>query len=90
MKEKTDVELVGVPTEEAAGSPGAEEAEPGGGLSEGDGVVPGDEEKAGPGELSPIKAFTESEGVDQRPNCLYARYWVGISLRPGGCVARWD
>ena len=39
MEEKTDVELVGVPTEEAAGSPGAEEAEPGGGLSEGDGVV---------------------------------------------------
>ena len=63
LEEKTDVELVGVPTEEAAGSPGAEEAEPGGGLSEGDGVVPGDEEKAGPGELSPIKAFTESEGV---------------------------
>ena len=30
LEEKTDVELVGVPTEEAAGSPGAEEAEPGG------------------------------------------------------------
>lgn len=89
MEEKTDAELVGVPTEEAAGSPGAEEAEPGGGLSEGDGVVPGDEEKAGPGELSPIKAFTESEGVDQRPN-VSLRDWVGISLRPGGCVARWD
>ena len=89
LEEKTDVELVGVPTEEAAGSPGAEEAEPGGGLSEGDGVVPGDEEKAGPGELSPIKAFTESEWTNVL-TCLYARYWVGISLRPGGCVARWD
>lgn len=35
LEEKTDVELVGVPTEEAAGSPGAEEAEPGGGAVRG-------------------------------------------------------
>ena len=83
LEEKTDVELVGVPTEEAAGSPGAEEAEPGGGLSEGDGVVPGDEEKAGPGELSPIKAFTESEGVDQRPNVSLREILGGDILTAG-------
>ena len=35
LEEKTDVELVGVPTEEAAGSPGAEEAEPSGGCPRG-------------------------------------------------------
>ena len=33
LEEKTDVEPVGVPTEEAAGSPGAEEAVSGGDLS---------------------------------------------------------
>ena len=75
LEEKTDVELVGVPTEEAAGSPGAEEAEPGGGLSEGDGVVPG--------ELSPIKAFTESEGVDQRPNVSLREILGGDILTAG-------
>ncbi len=90
LEEKTDVEPVGVPTEEAAGSPGAEEAVSGGDMSDEDGVMPGDEEKAESGELSPIKAFTESEGWTSVLTCLYARYWVGTSLRPGGYVVRWD
>ena len=78
LEEKTDVEPVGVPTEEAAGSPGAEEAVSGGDMSDEDGVMPGDEEKAESGELSPIKAFTESEGVDQRPNVsLRSTRWNG-------------
>ena len=41
LEEKTDVEPVGVPTEEAAGSPGAEEAVSGGDMSDGDGVSAG-------------------------------------------------
>ena len=81
MEEKTDVEPVGVPTEEAAGSPGAEEAVSGGDMSDEDGVMPGDEEKA---ESRRVRGWTSVL------MCLYARYWVGTSLRPGGCVVRWD
>lgn len=83
LEEKTDVEPVGVPTEEAAGSPGAEEAVSGGDMSDGDGVMPGDEEKAESGELSPIKAFTESEGVDQRPNVSLREILGGDILTAG-------
>ena len=54
-----------------------------GGCPRGDGVVPGDEEKAGPGELSPIKAFTESEGVDQRPNVSLREILGGDILTAG-------
>ena len=46
-------------------------------------MVPGDEEKAGPGELSPIKAFTESEGVDQRPNVSLREILGGDILTAG-------
>ena len=83
LEEKTDVEPVGVPTEEAAGSPGAEEAVSGGDMSDEDGVMPGDEEKAESGELSPIKAFTESEGVDQRPNVSLREILGGDILTAG-------
>ena len=77
LEEKTDVEPVGVPTEEAAGSPGAEEAVSGGDMSDGDGVMPGDEEKAESGELSPIK------GVDQRPNVSLREILGGDILTAG-------
>ena len=77
------MEPVGVPTEEAAGSPGAEEAVSGGDMSDEDGVMPGDEEKAESGELSPIKAFTESEGVDQRPNVSLREILGGDILTAG-------
>ncbi len=90
FEEKTDVEPVGVPTEEAAEVPGRRRPCRAGDMSDEDGVMPGDEEKAESGELSPIKAFTESEGWTSVLTCLYARYWVGTSLRPGGCVVRWD
>lgn len=83
LEEKTDVEPAGASTEEATGSRGAEEAVPGMGMSGGEGVVPGDEEKAGAGELSPIKAFTESEGVDPRPNVSLREILGGDILTAG-------
>ena len=57
LEEKTDVEPVGVPTEEAAGSPGRRRPCRAGDMSDEDGVMPGDEEKAESGELSPYQSF---------------------------------
>ncbi len=39
--------------------------------------------RQGPGELSPIKAFTESEGVDQRPNVSLREILGGDILTAG-------
>lgn len=90
MEEKTDVEPVGVPTEEAAGSPGAEEAVSGGDMSDEDGVMPGDEERPSRANCLLSKLSRRVRGWTSVLMCLYARYWVGTSLRPGGCVVRWD
>ena len=87
---KTDVELVGVPTEEAAGSPGAEEAEPGGGCPRGMAWCRATRKRPGRVNCLLSRLSRRVRAWTNVLTCLYARYWVGISLRPGGCVARWD
>ncbi len=83
LEERTDAELADAAAEEADGSPGAEEAASGEDVSGGNGATPGDGKKDGAGELSPIKAFTESEGVEQRPNVSLREILGGDILTAG-------